>query len=152
MPPSLQVVKRSPTRLTSATESWVRSRTASVRPIQSVELAGAIAQLAHLTLASEFRRFDPTSLRIILIEAGPRVLPPFHESLGAATKAKLERMGVEVWTRKRVDKVDAEGVIVAGERIRSKTIFWAAGVKPSPAATWLGAEADKAGRVKVLPD
>lgn len=117
-----------------------------------VELAGAIAELAHLTLASEFRRFAPTSLRILLIEAAPRILPPFHESLGAAAKAKLQKLGVEVCTGAPVEKVDAEGVVLKGERIHSKNVFWAAGVKPSPAAKWLGAEADKAGRVKVLAD
>jgi NADH:quinone reductase (non-electrogenic) len=117
-----------------------------------VELAGAIAELARLTLASEFRRFSPTSLRILLVGADPRVLPPFHESLGAAAKAKLEKMGVEVWTGTRVDKVDAEGVIIKGERIPSRNVFWTAGVKPSPAAKWLGVEADKGGRVKVLAD
>ena len=115
-----------------------------------MELAGAIAELAHLTLASEFRRFDPTSLRLILIEAAPRILPPFDESLAAAAKAKIEKLGVEVRTGAPVEKVDAEGIILKGERIRSKNLFWAAGVKPSPVAKWLGAEADKAGRVKVL--
>ena len=117
-----------------------------------VELSGAIAELAHLTLASEFRRFDPTSLRLILIEAAPRILPPFDESLAAAAKAKLEKLGVEVRTGAPVEKVDAEGVVLKGERIHSKNVFWAAGVKPSAAANWLGAEADKAGRVKVLAD
>ena len=117
-----------------------------------VELAGAIAELAHLTLASEFRRFDPTSLRILLIEAAPRILGPFHESLATAAKARLEKLAVEVHTGSPVEKVDGEGVVLKGERIRCKNVFWAAGVTPSPAAKWLGAEADKAGRVKVLPD
>jgi NADH dehydrogenase len=117
-----------------------------------VELAGAIAELAQLTLASEFRRFDPTSLRLILIEAAPRILPPFDESLAAAAKAKLEKMGVEVRTGAPVEKVDAEGIILQGERICSKNVFWAAGVKPSAVAQWLEVEADKAGRVKVLAD
>ena len=117
-----------------------------------VELAGAIAELAHLTLASEFRRFDPTSLRILLVEAAPRILGSFHESLATAAKAKLEKLGVEVRTGNPVEKVDGDGVMLKGERIRCKNVFWAAGVTPSPAAKWLGAEADKAGRVKVLPD
>jgi NADH:ubiquinone reductase (H+-translocating) len=117
-----------------------------------VELCGAIAELAQLTLASEFRRFDPTSLRILLVGSAPRVLPTFHESLGAAVKVKLEKMGVEVLTGTRVEKVDAEGVVIKGERIPTKNVFWAAGVTPSSAAKWLGAEADKAGRVKVLSD
>src|SRR5262245_17115538 len=115
-----------------------------------VELAGAIAELARQTLTNEFRRFDPASLKLILVEAGPRILASFAERLGAAATAKLLKLGVEVRTGARVEKVDAEGVIVQGERIRTSNVFWAAGVKGSPAAKWLGAEADRAGRVKVL--
>lgn len=89
---------------------------------------------------------------VLVLVTAPRILPPFHESLAAATKAKLEKMGVEVRTGAPVEKVDVEGVVLKGERIHSKNVFWAAGVKPSPAAKWLGAEADKAGRVKVLAD
>jgi NADH dehydrogenase FAD-containing subunit len=117
-----------------------------------VEMAGAIAELARQTLATEFRRFDPASLKLILVEAGPRILPSFAESLAAAATAKLVKMGVEVRTGAPVEKVDTEGVIVRGERIRTNNVFWAAGVKASPAAKWLGAEADRAGRVKVLAD
>jgi NADH:quinone reductase (non-electrogenic) len=117
-----------------------------------VELAGAIAELARQTLATEFRRFDPASLKLILVEAGPRILPSFAERLAAAATAKLVKLGVEVRTGAAVEKVDAEGVIVRGERIRTSNVFWAAGVKGSPAAKWLGADADRAGRVKVLAD
>jgi NADH dehydrogenase FAD-containing subunit len=117
-----------------------------------VELAGAIAELARQTLETEFRRFDPASLKLILVQAGPRILPSFAESLAAAANAKLLKLGVEVRTGAPVEKVDAEGVIVRGERIRTSNVFWAAGVKGSPAAKWLGAEADRAGRVKVLAD
>src|SRR5262245_15877910 len=117
-----------------------------------VELAGAIAELARQTLATEFRRFDPASLKLILVEAGPRILPSFTEKLASAAAAKLVKLGVEVRTGAAVEKVDAEGVIVRGERIRTNNVFWAAGVKASPAARWLGAEADRSGRVKVLPD
>jgi NADH:ubiquinone reductase (H+-translocating) len=117
-----------------------------------VELAGAIAELARQTLATEFRRFDPASLKLILVEAGPRILASFAESLAAAATAKLLKLGVEVRTGAPVEKVDAEGVIVRGERIRTNNVFWAAGVKASPAAKWLGVEADRAGRVKVLAD
>jgi NADH dehydrogenase FAD-containing subunit len=117
-----------------------------------VELAGAIAELARQTLETEFRRFDPASLKLILVQAGPRILPSFAESLAAAATAKLVKLGVEVRTGARVEKVDAEGVIVRGERIRTSNVFWAAGVRGSPAAQWLGAEADRAGRVKVLAD
>jgi NADH dehydrogenase FAD-containing subunit len=117
-----------------------------------VELAGAIAELARQTLATEFRRFDPASLKLILVEAGPRILASFAESLAAAATAKLLNLGVEGRTGAPVEEVDAEGVIVQGERIRTSNVFWAAGVKGSPAAKWLGAEADRAGRVKVLAD
>jgi NADH dehydrogenase FAD-containing subunit len=117
-----------------------------------VELAGAITELARQTLATEFRRFDPASLKLMLVEAGPRILPSFAESLATAATAKLLRMGVEVRTGAPVEKVDADGVIVRGERIRTSNVFWAAGVRGSPAAKWLGAEADRAGRVKVLAD
>jgi NADH dehydrogenase FAD-containing subunit len=117
-----------------------------------VELAGAIAELARQTLETEFRRFDPASLKLILVEAGPRILASFAESLAAAATAKLLNLGVEVRTGAPVEKVDAEGVIVRGERIRTSNVFWAAGVRGSPAAKWLGAEADRAGRVKVLAD
>jgi NADH:ubiquinone reductase (H+-translocating) len=117
-----------------------------------VELAGAIAELARQTLETEFRRFDPASLKLILVEAGPRILPAFAERLAAAATAKLLKLGVEVRTGAAVEKVDAEGVIVRGERIRTSNVFWAAGVKASPAAKWLGVEADRAGRVKVLAD
>src|SRR5262245_16255980 len=117
-----------------------------------VELAGAIAELARQTLETEFRRFDPASLKLILVEAGPRILPAFAERLAARATAKLLKLGVEVRTGAAVEKVDAEGVIVRGERIRTSNVFWAAGVRGSPAAKWLGAEADRAGRVKVLAD
>jgi NADH dehydrogenase FAD-containing subunit len=108
--------------------------------------------LARQTLTTEFRRFDPASLKLILVEAGPRILASFAESLAAAATAKLVKLGVEVRTGAPVEKVDAEGVIVRGERIRTNNVFWAAGVRGSPAAKWLGAEADRAGRVKVLAD
>src|SRR5262249_20423526 len=117
-----------------------------------VELAGAIAELTRQTLETEFRRFDPDSLKLILVEAGPRILASFAEKLAARTTAKLQMLGVEVRTGARVEKVDAEGVIVQGERIRTNNVFWAAGVMGSPAAKWLVAEADRAGRVKVLAD
>jgi NADH dehydrogenase FAD-containing subunit len=117
-----------------------------------VELAGAIAELARQTLETEFRRFDPASLKLIVVEAGPRILASFAEPLAAAATAKLQKLGVEVRTGARVEKVDAEGVVVRGERIRTSNVFWAAGVAGSPAAKWLGAEADRAGRVKVLAD
>jgi NADH:ubiquinone reductase (H+-translocating) len=103
-------------------------------------------------LKSDFRRIDPRSARIILIEGGPRILPAFSERLSRKAHTRLTRMGVEIRTNARVEHVDAEGVIVGGERIASRTVLWTAGVTPSPAAQWLKADADRAGRVRVLPD
>ncbi len=117
-----------------------------------VEMAGALAELRRFTLRSDFRRIDPETARVILIQSGPRILPSFPESLAAKARARLERLGVEVRCGPRVETVDAEGVIVGGERIASHTVLWAAGVQPSPAARWLAAPADKAGRVIIAPD
>ncbi len=117
-----------------------------------VEMAGAIAEVALQTLPPEFREIDPRSARIILIEAGPRVLPSFPEYLSAYTQRSLEKMGVEVMTATRVTKCDKGGVDIEGGRIDAHTVIWAAGVVASPAAKWLGAPADYAGRVEVEPD
>jgi len=117
-----------------------------------VEMAGAIAELSHKALASDFRHIDPRMSRIILIEAGPRILSTFHESLSRKSRRMLERLGVDVREGQKVEAIDTEGVIVAGARIESRNVIWAAGVRASPAAQWLGAEADGSGRVKVLDD
>ena len=117
-----------------------------------VEMAGAIADMVRGTLKSDFRRVDPRSARIILIEGAPRIVPTFAESLSRKAHARLTQMGVEIRTNARVETVDAEGVVVGGERIASRTVFWTAGVTPSPAGQWLQAETDRAGRVRVLPD
>jgi NADH:quinone reductase (non-electrogenic) len=117
-----------------------------------VEMAGAISVLIHSTLRSEFRRIDPTSARIVLIDMAPRVLGTFAASLSEAAKKRLERLGVEVLLGHGVDLIDREGVVVNGSRIWSETVIWTAGVAPSPAGKWLGAETDRAGRVRVLPD
>jgi NADH dehydrogenase len=117
-----------------------------------VEMAGAIAELARVALARDFRHIDPTSTRIILVDAGPRILATFPEELSRRAQLELERKGVEVHTHAKVEMVDAEGVIVNGERIYSKNVIWAAGVKGSPAAKWLSVEADRGGRVTVNPD
>lgn len=114
-----------------------------------VELAGAIAELARFGMEKEFRRYDPASARIVLIQAAPRLLPAFPEALSAETRRALEALGVEVMLDSRVESIDAEGVVVSGVRIASRTVLWAAGVIASPAAKWLGSEADSAGRVKV---
>jgi NADH dehydrogenase len=115
-----------------------------------VELAGAMAELLRKSLAREFRRIDSTMARVILIEAGPRLLATFPERLSAVTRKSLETMGVEVRTGTAVTDCDEGGVTLAsGERIETATIAWAAGVTASPAAAWLGAEHDRAGRVRV---
>lgn len=117
-----------------------------------VEMAGAIAELARKALARDFRKIDPRDARVILIEGGPRVLASFPADLSAAARAALERLGVEVRVGKPVAACDAEGVIVDDERIASRCVVWAAGVAASPAARWLGAEKDRAGRVLVASD
>jgi putative oxidoreductase len=117
-----------------------------------VELAGAIIELARHGMEKEFRRFDPASARVLLVHAAPRVLPTFPEALSDRAKRSLERLGVEVLLNSRVERIDDAGVTVSGQRIPSRTVMWAAGVVASPAARWLKAEADNAGRLKVGPD
>ena len=117
-----------------------------------VEMAGAIAVLVRNTLRSEFRRIHPESARIVLLDMAPRVLGPFSEDLSDAAKRRLEKLGVEVRLGHGVDQIDADGVIVAGERILGKTVIWTAGVAPSPAGKWLGVGTDRAGRVRIQPD
>jgi len=114
-----------------------------------VEMAGAIAVLVRSTLKSEFRRIDPASARIVLVDRAPRVLSSFSEDLSNAAKQRLERLGVEVRLGQGVDRIDADGVVLAGKRIVSKTVIWTAGVAPSPAGKWLNTKTDPAGRVRV---
>jgi len=117
-----------------------------------VEMAGALAVLVQTTLKAEFRRIDPASARIVLVDMAPRVLPPFPEDLSKAAKQRLEKLGVEVRLGHSVDQIDADGIVVAGERIASKTVIWTAGVAPSPAGKWLKTETDRAGRVRIQKD
>jgi NADH dehydrogenase len=117
-----------------------------------VEMASAIAVLVRNTLKSEFRRIDPASARIVLFDAAPRVLGTFSEKISAAAGKRLESLGVEVRLGHAVDQIDADGVIVAGERISSKTVIWTAGVAPSAAGKWLKAATDRAGRVRIQND
>jgi NADH:ubiquinone reductase (H+-translocating) len=117
-----------------------------------VEMAGALAVLVKTTLKSNFRRIDPASARIVLFDMAPRVLGTFSEHLSQAAKQRLENLGVEVRLGHGVDQIDADGVVVAGERIASKTVIWTAGVAPSPAGKWLNAETDRAGRVRIQKD
>jgi NADH dehydrogenase len=117
-----------------------------------VEMAGAIAELARMALAADFRMANPCDTRVVLVEAGPRVLASFPESLSEKARRQLERLGVEVRMGAAVMDCDHGGVAVAGERIEARTVIWAAGVIASPAAKWLGVAADRAGRVKVEAD
>ena len=117
-----------------------------------VELAGAIAELARNGLARDFRAIDPSIARVILMQSGPRILPTFPEGLSRRATAALTALGVEVLTDSRVQGIDAEGVVVSGRRVAARNVFWAAGVMASPAALWLKAESDQAGRVKVAAD
>ncbi len=117
-----------------------------------VELAGAIAELARHGLSGEFRNVNPAQARVLLIQSAPRLLPTFPERLSVISERSLRELGVEVLTNSRVEQVDAEGVVVTGNRIAARTVFWAAGVIASPAARWIKGDADSAGRVKVGPD
>jgi NADH:ubiquinone reductase (H+-translocating) len=117
-----------------------------------VEMAGAIAELARVALSIDFRYIDPGAARIVLVESGLRVLARFPEALSAVAKRTLEKLGVEVRLGVRVSHCDPTGVVIADERIEAHTIIWAAGVMASPAAKWLDAEKDAAGRVVVEPD
>lgn len=117
-----------------------------------VELAGAIAEVAHQTLPPDFRRIDPRCARILLIEAGPRLLPALPEKLSAYAEKTLRGMGVEVLTSSPVTDCNERGVEVGHRRIEAETIVWAAGVVASPIAAWLGTARDRAGRVPVDPD
>ncbi len=117
-----------------------------------VEMAGAIAELARLTMKEDFRRIDPGQTRILLVEAGPRLLGGFHPDLSAKVAQRLTAMGVEVLTGHPVEQIDEDGVTAGGVRIAARTVIWTAGVMPSPVARWLNAPADRAGRVRVRYD
>jgi NADH dehydrogenase len=117
-----------------------------------VELAGAIAELAKQNLPREFRHIDTRNARVVLIEAGPRILPSFSEDLSAYAHASLERLGVEVQLRQPVSECSEQGVIYGGRPLAAKVILWAAGVRASAAAAWAGLPADNAGRAQVEAD
>lgn len=117
-----------------------------------VEMAGAMAELARQTLRGEFRTFDPAAARIVLLEAGPRILSAFSEAQAGYVLTSLRKKGVEVMTGTAVTGCDARGVDTAGGRIESACIIWAAGVTASAAADWLGAAHDRSGRIQVAPD
>jgi NADH:ubiquinone reductase (H+-translocating) len=117
-----------------------------------VELAGTIAELAQDTLPPDFRNIDTHKTRVVLIEAGPRVLAGFADELSAYALRSLQSIGVEVILNQAVTECSADGVVYGGQVLQAKTLIWAAGVRASPAAEWLGAPADRAGRLQVLPD
>ncbi|MBA1144972.1 NAD(P)/FAD-dependent oxidoreductase [Mesorhizobium neociceri] len=117
-----------------------------------VELAGTIVELAHETLRGEFRNIDTRQARVVLVEAGDRILANFAPELSDYARKALERRGVIVELGRAVTKLDAEGVIFGDKHLPARTILWAAGVAASPAGEWLGAPVDRAGRVMVEPD
>lgn len=117
-----------------------------------VELAGALGEMSRYTLAKDFRRIDPRLTRVILIEAGPRILGSFDRALSAAATRDLERLGVQVWTETRVSHLDENGVTGGGNHVGAKTVLWAAGVQASPLGAQLGAKVDGQGRVLVEED
>jgi NADH:ubiquinone reductase (H+-translocating) len=117
-----------------------------------VELAGAFAELTRTVLKKDFDRIDPTTVRVMLIQGGPRVLPTFAEELSASAQRQLEKLGVEVRTGNHVEAIRPGEVVVGGECIRSDNIIWAAGVSAEPLAKQLHVPLDRSGRIQVLPD
>ena len=116
-----------------------------------VEIASAIAIMARTSLRRDFRRIDPTSAHVVLVDAGARPLATFSEKLSEAAMRRLTTLGVEVRLGVAVQVVDEEGVVLGNERLRAKTVVWTAGVAPSPAGKWLGTVVDRAGRVRIEP-
>jgi len=117
-----------------------------------VELAGAIGEIACQVMGRDFRSIDPCQARVLLVEAGPRILPAFPQGLSAKAERSLARLGVEVWTNAPVTSIGPTRVVAGAREIRSASVFWAAGVTASPLARTLGVELDRAGRVVVRPD
>ena len=117
-----------------------------------VEMAGALAEISRHGMRDDFRRIDPRTARVILVEGLDRVLPAYPLDLSVKARRQLEGLGVEVWTGTRVTGIDQDGVTLGKERLHARTVVWAAGVAASPLARTLGVELDKAGRVKVAKD
>jgi len=117
-----------------------------------VELSGALGELSRSTLKRDFRRIDPQLTRVVLIEAGPRILPSFDAALSATATRDLERLGVQVWTNTAVTEVDEEGVDASGNRLQTKTVLWAAGVQAASLGASLNMPLDRQGRVVVSPE
>jgi NADH:ubiquinone reductase (H+-translocating) len=117
-----------------------------------VEMASTLAEMSRMALANDFRHIDPRTARILLYEAGPRILPTYPEKLSRKAQQHLESLGVEVFTNTRVTSVDSDGILVGGQRVPAGTVLWGAGVVASPAGQWLGAETDKFGKIIVESD
>ena len=132
-------------------EAWLSFAIVGGGPT-GVELAGTLAEIARHTLKREFRHIDPASAKVRLLEAGPRILSSFPESLSDKARKQLERLGVEVVTGTPVDSIDAEGYRLGGKFVPARTVVWAAGVAASPIAQSLGVTLDRSGRVPVLTD
>jgi len=132
-------------------EAWLSFAIVGGGPT-GVELAGTLAEIARHTLKREFRHIDPASAKVRLLEAGPRILSSFPESLSNKARKQLERLGVEVVTGTPVDSIDAEGYRLGGKFVPARTVVWAAGVAASPIAQSLGVTLDRSGRVPVLTD
>ena len=135
----------------AAQAAWLTFAIVGAGPT-GVELAGTLAEIARHTLRHEFRRIDPHAARVLLLEAGPRVLSSFPESLSEKARKQLERLGVEVHTGTPVGAIDADGVLLGPQRIAARTVLWSAGVAASPLAKSLGVALDRAGRVPVQAD
>lgn len=117
-----------------------------------VEMASTLSEMSRMALTHDFRHIDPRTARILLYEAGPRILPTYPEQLSRKAQRHLESLGVQVFTNARVTSVDSEGIVVSGQRVPAGTVLWGAGVVASPAGRWLGAETDRSGKVVVEPD
>ena len=117
-----------------------------------VEMASAIAVMAHTTFRKDFRRIDPKSSHIVLADMGSRPLATFSEKLSESARQRLVSLGVDIRLGKAVQTIDEDGVVIGDERVRAKTVIWTAGVAPSPAGKWLGCGVDRAGRVRIQPD
>ena len=117
-----------------------------------VEMASTLAEVSRMALAHDFRHIDPRTARILLYEAGPRILPTYPEELSRKAQQHLQSLGVKVFTSARVTDVDRDGIVVGGQRVPAGTVLWGAGVVASPAGRWLGVETDKSGKVMVQPD
>jgi len=117
-----------------------------------VEMAGTLAEMFHIALKRDFRHIDLRTARILLYEAGPRVLPTYPENLSQQARRHLEGLGVEVHVNTRVTAVDANGIVAGGQTVSAATVVWGAGVVASPAAKWLGVAGDASGKIVVGPD